>query len=46
MVLVLWGGGSILGNGYKCQIQQYVALLQGTEMLAGFEIRYVMFSDS
>ena len=43
MVLVLWGGGSILGNGYEFQIQQYAALLQGIEMLSGFEIKYVMF---
>ena len=36
MVLVLWGLGYILGNGYGIQGQNYVALLLGSEMSAGF----------
>ena len=27
MVLVLWGVGAIVGNGYGIQLQNYVALL-------------------
>ena len=36
MVLVQWGAGAILENGYRIQGQNYVALLQGSEMSAGF----------
>ena len=39
MVLVLWGVGAILGNGYGIQGQNYAALLQGSEMLARFNSR-------
>ena len=34
MVLVLWGISRILGNVYRIQRQNYVALLQGSEMSA------------
>ena len=37
--LVPWGVGTILGNGYGIQGQNYVALLQGSEMSAGFHYR-------
>ena len=36
MALVLWAVGAILGNGYGIQGQNYVALLLGSEMSAGF----------
>ena len=36
MVFVLWGVGAILENGYRIQEQNYVTLLQGSEMSAGF----------
>ena len=36
MVLVLWEVGAILGNGYGIQGQNYVAMLQGCRMPAGF----------
>ena len=36
MVLVLWDGGAILGNGYGIQGQNYVALRQGSRMPVGF----------
>ena len=36
MVLVLWGIGAILGNWYGIQGQNYVVLLQGSEISAGF----------
>ena len=36
MILVLWGIGAILENGYGSQGQNYVALLQGSKMSAGF----------
>ena len=39
MVLLLWGVGAILGNGYGIEGQNYVALLQGSEMSAGFHYR-------
>ena len=39
MVLVLWAVKAILGNGYGIQGQNYVALLQGSEMTAGFHFR-------
>ena len=39
MALVLWGVGAILGNGYGIQGQAYVALLQGSEITAGFYCR-------
>ena len=32
MVLVLWGVGAILGNGYGIQRQNYVAMFQRCEM--------------
>ena len=36
MVLVLWGLGVILGNGYGIWGQNYVALFHWSEALAGF----------
>ena len=39
MVLVPWGVGAILGNWYEIQGQNYVALLQGSEIKAGFHYR-------
>ena len=39
MVLVPWGVGAILGNGYRIQGQNYVTLLQGSEITAGFHCR-------
>ena len=39
MVLVPWGVGAILGNGYIIQGQNYVTLLQGSEVTAGFHCR-------
>ena len=39
MILVLWGVGVILGNGYRSREQNYIALLQGSEMSAGFHPR-------
>ena len=39
MALVLWGVGTILGNGHRIQGQNYVALLLGSEMSAGFHYR-------
>ena len=36
MVLVLWGVGAILGNEYRIQWQNYIGLLQGSKMPAGF----------
>ena len=39
MVLVVWEIGAILGNGYGIQGQNYFALLQGSEMTAGFHCR-------
>ena len=39
MALVLWGVGAILGNGYAVQGQNYVALLLGSEISAGFYYR-------
>ena len=38
MALVLWGVGAI-GNGYAIQGQNYVALLLGSEISAGFYYR-------
>ena len=37
--LLLWGVDAILGNGYGIRGQNYVALLQGSEMSAGFHYR-------
>ena len=34
MVLVPWGVGPVLGNGYQIQGKTYVALLQGSEITA------------
>ena len=39
MVLVQWVVGAILGNGYGIQGQNDVALLQGSEITAGFHYR-------
>ena len=39
MVLVPWVVGAILGNGYGIQGQNDVALLQGSEITAGFHYR-------
>ena len=39
MVLVLWEVDAILGNGYGIQGQNYVALLQRSEMPPGFHPR-------
>ena len=39
MVLVMWGVGAILGNGYGIQGLNYLALLQGSEITAGFHYR-------
>ena len=39
VILVLWGVGAILGNGYGIQRQNYVALLLGSEISAGFHYR-------
>ena len=36
MVLVPWIVGAILGNGYGIHAQNYVALLQESEITAGF----------
>ena len=41
MVLFLWRVGAILGNGYGIQGQNSVALLQGSEMPAGFHYKYL-----
>ena len=43
MALVLWGVGTILGNGHRIQGQNYVALLLGSEMSAGFHHRNLIF---
>ena len=39
MVLVPWVVGAILGNGYGIQGQNDVAILQGSEITAGFHYR-------
>ena len=39
MVLVPWAVGTILGNGYGIQGKDYVALLQTSEITAGFHYR-------
>ena len=39
MVLLLWGICTILGNGYGIHGQNYVALLQGIEMIARFHYK-------
>ena len=50
MVLVLWwwggggGGSAILGNGYGVQGQNYVVLLQGSEVPAGFHYRNLILA--
>ena len=33
------GAGAILGNGRGIQVQNYVALLQGSEVTAGFHYK-------
>ena len=35
MVLLLWGVDAILGDGDGVQVQNYIALLQRSEMSAG-----------
>ena len=42
MALVLCGVGAILGNGYGIQGQNYVTLLLGSEMSAGFHYRILI----
>ena len=37
--LVSWGVGAILGNRYGIQEQNYVALLQRSEITVGFHYR-------
>ena len=39
MVLLLWVVDAILGDRYEIYGQNYVALLQGSEMSAGFHYR-------
>ena len=48
MVLFLWEVAAILGNGYRIQGKNYVALIQGEVRcqqvsLQEFDIRYIMF---
>ena len=48
MVLLLWGTDAILGNGYEIYGQNFVALLQESEIsigfhYRGFDIRYLVF---
>ena len=48
MVLVLWGVGAILGNGYGILGKNYATLHLGSEMLGGCHyrnlgIRYIIF---
>ena len=38
------GGGAILGNGYGVQGQNYVVLLQGSEVPAGFHYRNLILA--
>ena len=42
MILVLWGVGASLGNGYGIQGQNYVAMFQRSEMSAGFHYGNLM----
>ena len=42
VILVLWGVGAILGNGYGIQRQNYVAMFQRSEILAGFHYGNLM----
>ena len=42
MVLLLWKVDAILGNGYGIYGQNYVALLQGSEISTGFHYRVVI----
>ena len=44
MVLVLWRVGAILENRYGIQGQNYVALLQGSEMTADFHYKNFILS--
>ena len=44
MVLVLWGVGPILENGYGILGQNYVALLQGSTISAGLHSRNLIFA--
>ena len=39
MVLLLWGVDAILWDGYGIYRQNYVVLLKGSEMSAGFYCR-------
>ena len=39
MILLLWEDAAILWSGYGIQRQNYVALLQGSKMSAGFYSR-------
>ena len=43
MVLVLWEVAAILRNGYRIQVQNYVVLSQGNEMLVRFHYRNLIF---
>ena len=36
MVLVLWGVGAILGNGYRIQWQNYVEIFREVKCKQGF----------
>ena len=43
MVVVPWGVGAIPANGYRIQGQNYVALIQESEITADFHYRnYVL----
>ena len=44
MVLVLWGVGPILENGYGILGQNYVVLLQGSDISAGLHCRNLIFA--
>ena len=39
MVLLLWGVDAVLGNGYGIKGLNYVAMLQGSKVPAGFHYR-------
>ena len=43
--LILYGADAILGDGYGSQGQKYVALLQESEMSAGFRYKGLMLSN-
>ena len=40
MILGLWGVGTVLGNEYGIQGQNYVALLQGREITTGTSLHF------